>query len=67
MTDDEGRRRAGPANQLFGGVCLPGERVEVIGGLLGEAEAEKVEGQRRLSPSRRSNSRRQSYELEGKP
>ena len=49
--DDEDRRRSRPPHQLLGRVGLPGQRVDVVAGLVGEAEAEAVEGQRRASPA----------------
>ena len=43
------------------------QRVVVVARLLGEAEAEAVEGQHRPALGISSSSSRQSYELDGKP
>ncbi len=47
----------GPADDVLGCVGLPGQRVDVVGGLLGEAEAEEVEGDARLVASPRLEQR----------
>ena len=60
VADDEDGRRAGPPDQLLGGVGLPGERVDVVPRLLGKSEAEEVEGQHGLSSCRSANSSCQS-------
>ena len=59
MADEEDRRRAGAADQLLDGVGVPGERVDVVGRLLREPEAEEVEGST-ASSGRSSSSSRQS-------